>query len=120
MHQFHAVLARHGEIYLPPSLRPVAVDFCASMAQGEEGAKISLAFSVRDKDALRKEVLTRAVEVAKENAATLASAAGVTLGKLMQMDYGWSEVRISDFLTWAEIGMALFHEFDAKGAFLIS
>ena len=27
---------------------------------------------------------------------------------------------ISDFLTWAEIGMALFHEFDAKGAFLIS
>jgi hypothetical protein len=36
------------------------------------------------------------VRVAKENAEALSAAAGVTLGKLQQIDYGWSEVRIYD------------------------
>jgi len=66
------------------------------IAQGQSGAEIKLTFSVKDKDALRKKVLTQAVQSAKENAATLALAAGVTLGKLIQMDYGWSEVHIYD------------------------
>lgn len=66
------------------------------VAQGHSGAEISLAFSVRDKDELRKRVLAQAVQTAKENAETLASAAGVKLGKLMQIDYGWAEVRIYD------------------------
>ncbi len=66
------------------------------IAHGHSGAKIELAFSVRDKDALRKKVLTQAVKTAKENAETLASAAGVKLGKLVQMDYGWAEVHIYD------------------------
>ena len=66
------------------------------VAKGHSGAEIKLAFSVRDKDSLRKRVLTAAVQVAKENAETLASAAGLKLGKLMQMDYGWAEVRIYD------------------------
>jgi uncharacterized protein YggE len=64
------------------------------VAQGHSGAEISLTFSVKDKDALRKRVLTQAVQAAKENAETLAKAAGVKLGKLIQMDYGWAEVRI--------------------------
>lgn len=66
------------------------------VAQGHSGAEIRLSFSVRDKDALRKSVLTNAVQTARENAETLASAAGLKLGKLMQMDYGWAEVRIYD------------------------
>lgn len=37
-----------------------------------------------------------AVRVAKKNAAALTAAAGVKLGKLQQIDYGWSEVRIYD------------------------
>jgi len=35
-------------------------------------------------------------------------------------DYVYRVEAYSDSLTWAEIGMALFHEFDANGAFLIS
>jgi uncharacterized protein YggE len=34
------------------------------------------------------------VRKATENARTLAEAAGVKLGRILQMDYGWSEVRI--------------------------
>lgn len=64
------------------------------VAQGHSGAEINLCFSVKDKDALRKSVLTQAVQTAKENAAILAEAAGVKLGNLMQMDYGWQEVHI--------------------------
>jgi uncharacterized protein YggE len=66
------------------------------VAHGHSGAEISLTFSVKDKDALRKRVLTQAVQAAKENAQILATAAGVNLGKLIQMDYGWAEVRIYD------------------------
>jgi hypothetical protein len=66
------------------------------VAQGHSGAEINITFSVKDKDSLRKRVLTQAVQTAKENAETLASAAGLNLGNLMQMDYGWAEVRIYD------------------------
>ena len=64
------------------------------VAKGHSGTEIDLSFSIRDKEALRKRVLTQAVHVAKQNAETLASAAGIKLGKLVEMDYGWSEVHI--------------------------
>jgi hypothetical protein len=66
------------------------------ITQGHSGAEIKLAFSVKDKDGLRKRVLMEAVRTAKGNAETLASAAGMSLGKLQQIDYGWAEVRIYD------------------------
>ena len=64
------------------------------VAKGHSGAEISLSFSVKDKDGLRQRVITQAVQTAKENAETLASAAGVTLGKLQEINYGCVEVRI--------------------------
>jgi uncharacterized protein YggE len=66
------------------------------LAKGHSGAEISLTFSVADQDGLRKKVLTQAVRVARENATTLAAAAGVKLGQLVQMEHGWSEVHIFD------------------------
>jgi uncharacterized protein YggE len=66
------------------------------VSQSNSGAEIDLAFSVKDKDSLRKRALTEAVKVAKQNAETLATAAGEILGKLQQIDYGWSEVRFSN------------------------
>jgi len=65
-----------------------------NVAGGLSGAEINLSFSVRDKESLRKKVLANAVQKAKENAGTLASAAGVKLGKLIQIDYGRAEVHI--------------------------
>jgi uncharacterized protein YggE len=64
------------------------------IAQGHSGAEVKLAFSVKDKDGLRNRVLKEAVRTAKNNAENLASAAGISLGKLQQVDYGWAEVRI--------------------------
>ena len=64
------------------------------VSKGHSGASIKLSFSIKDKDMLRKKVLTQAVLAAKENATTLAAASDLKLGKLMQMDYGWSEVHI--------------------------
>ena len=66
------------------------------VSQSNSGAEISLDFSVKDKDSLRKRALAEAVKTAKENAEALATAAGETLGKLQQIDYGWVEVRISN------------------------
>ena len=66
------------------------------IAEGHSGAEVSISFSVKDTDALHKKVLARAVQDAKENARTLAEAAGLTLGEIVQMDYGWSEVRVYD------------------------
>jgi len=63
------------------------------VAKGQSGAEIRLTFTVKDKDGLRNRVLTDAVKVAKANAVVLAEAAGLKLGKIQQIDYGWAEVR---------------------------
>lgn len=62
------------------------------VAQGQSGAEIDIIFSVKDKDVLRNRALTNAVKIAKENAEILTSAAGMKLGKLMQIDYNWTDV----------------------------
>ena len=83
------------------------------IAQGHSGAEIKLTFSVKDKDGLRKRVLAEAVRAAKENAAALAAAAGITLGTLQQIDYGWAEVRIYDCEANMACGEALPSEYEA-------
>ena len=64
------------------------------ISQGHSGAEIKLCFSVKDKNALHQRVLAQAVQTAKDNAQALAAAAGVALGNLQQIDYGWVEVRV--------------------------
>jgi uncharacterized protein len=66
------------------------------VAGGRSGAQVKITFSVKDKDALRRRVLADAVRVAKANAALLAEAAGVRLGPLQQIEYGWSEIRLQE------------------------
>ena len=66
-----------------------------AIAKGYSGAEIRISFTVKNKDALKKRVLQDAVRVAKQNASTIAEAAGVKLGELQYIDYSWSEVRIS-------------------------
>lgn len=67
----------------------------STVGSGVSGTQIALSFTVNDKDAVRKLVLEDAVRKAKTNAETLAAAAGVRLGALVQMEYGWLEVRYS-------------------------
>jgi len=67
-----------------------------NIAHSNSGAEISLNFTVKDKERLIRKAMALAVHEAKENAVTLAKAAGVSLGKLHQIDYGWEEVRFSN------------------------
>ncbi len=103
---FSEYVASHRMQIKLPVDKDVLNQVLRHVAKGHSGAKINLLFSVRDKDALRKKVLTQAVETAQENAGTLASATGVSLGKLMQIDYGWAEVRFYDQDLVMECGAA--------------
>jgi len=51
---------------------------------------------VKDKDGLKRKAMELAVNAAKENAVAIAKTAGISLGKLRQVDYGWAEVRFSN------------------------
>lgn len=95
-HVFVGYIASHRMSIEIPVDKELLNKVIRHVAKGHSGAEIKLSFSVRDKDALRKTVLAQAVQTAKENATTLAKAAGVKLGQLQQIDYGWTEVRIHD------------------------
>lgn len=95
-HLFVGYCASHNMKIELPADKELLNKALRSVAKGHSGAEIRLTFSVKDKDGLRKRVLAEAVRVAKENAVALTAAAGVTLGKLQQIDYGWAEVRIYD------------------------
>ena len=54
---------------------------------------ISLSFGISDTEAVRKQLLRNSVVAAKANAETISEAAGITLGAIISVEYGWSEVR---------------------------
>ena len=56
--------------------------------------EFSIGYTVKDKDAVKKEVIKRAVENSREKAEILATAAGVTLGEIQSIDYSWGEIKI--------------------------
>ena len=62
------------------------------VTDSKSGAQLSISFGLKDESALRQRALEEAVANARKNAETLAKAAGVKLGNLLQVDYGWSEV----------------------------
>jgi uncharacterized protein YggE len=89
------------------------------IAEGHSEAQVNLSFSVKDKDGLHKRTLTDAVQTAKANAETLAIAAGETLGKLQEIDYGGIEInffnRAADVVCNEEIfSMKLNADIDPK------
>ena len=53
-----------------------------------------LSYTVSDPEAAKNELLAKAVEDAKEKAAVLARAAGVTLQCIESIDYSWGEIDI--------------------------
>ena len=62
------------------------------VTESKSGAEMRISFGLKDESALRQRALEEAVANARKNAETLAKAAGVKLGNLLQVDYGWSEV----------------------------
>ena len=63
---------------------------------GECGAEpeLSIRFSVKDPEAVRKQALESAAANAREKAQILAAASGVKLGELLSVRYDWADVRL--------------------------
>ena len=64
-----------------------------AIAKGAPGAEVRVSFEVGDRQGFRQRLLAAAVEAALENAATIARAAGMQLGPVLGIEYGWTEVR---------------------------
>lgn len=56
--------------------------------------EFSILHTVKDIDAVKNELLVKAVEDSKVKASVLAEAAGVTLGEIKRIDYSWGELEI--------------------------
>jgi len=54
-----------------------------------------IAFSVKDKESLKKQLLENAVKDSTEKAGILARSAHVKLGAIARIDYSWDEIRFS-------------------------
>ncbi len=66
----------------------------AAIANCEAHPQLSVAFTIKDPSAIKKELLRSAATNAKEKAELLCAASGVKLGDLTKIDYNWSEVNI--------------------------
>lgn len=56
--------------------------------------EFSIDYTVKDKDAVKKEVIKRAVENSREKAEIMAIDAGVSLWEVQSIDYSWGEIDI--------------------------
>lgn len=56
--------------------------------------EFSIDYTVKDKDAVKREVLKRAVENSRLKAEIMTTAAGVKLGEVQSIDYSWGEIEI--------------------------
>lgn len=57
-------------------------------------ANFSIQFEVRDQAGFREALLADAMRSARRNAEAIVSAAGCRLGKVQNIEYGWSEIRL--------------------------
>jgi len=85
--------ARHGLTLEIPFFQNTLNAVLNAIAKGGSNTSVSIAFSCSDKAQIKKMVLEDAVRKARTNAEIMTAAAGVVLGDLVTMDYGWSEVR---------------------------
>lgn len=58
------------------------------------GAEFSIGYTVKDQEAVKNDLLGRAVADAREKAAALTAAAGVALGDLLTIDYSWKDIAL--------------------------
>lgn len=56
--------------------------------------QLDVAFTVKDKDAVNEELLSSAAINAKKKAEVLCNSSGASLGKLVTIDYNWSDINI--------------------------
>lgn len=56
--------------------------------------QLDISFTVKDKDSVNEELLNNAAKNARKKAEVLCSASGAKLGRLITIDYNWSDINI--------------------------
>ena len=59
--------------------------------------EVSIAFTLKDKQALRDQILESAAQDAHRKAEILCKSSGVALGELLRIEYSWEEAHISHY-----------------------
>lgn len=92
--KFNGYVVRHG-LKLGFDLDMALLPKCLSAAAGcLSNPDLSISFTVKDATALNEEMLRSATANARRKAEVLCMASGVKLGKLLTIDYNWSELDI--------------------------
>ena len=76
--------------------------------------KISIAFAIKDAEALNDKILKSAAKDARRKAKILCTAAGVKLGKLLDINYSWDESRIQETIVCGECAPVAENSFDLQ------
>ncbi|MGI6174368.1 MAG: SIMPL domain-containing protein, partial [Christensenellales bacterium] len=66
-------------------------DTLTAISSSKAVPEFQINFSIKNQSAVSEQLLREAIRNASEKAAILASAAGVSLGKIQRIDYDWSE-----------------------------
>jgi uncharacterized protein len=105
---FNGYKAKHHLRLELPLERELLNQVVGKVAESVSEAEMDISFGVKDEAALKQRVLEAAVAMARQNADTLARAAGVTLGEILDIEYGWTEVhfrsefRVTDAMACCE------------------
>ncbi len=66
----------------------------SEISSSQANPELSIAFTVKDCEAVKKQLLKNAAVNAREKAEILCQASGVKLGQLVNIDYNWKEINI--------------------------
>jgi uncharacterized protein len=64
-------------------------------------AELRISYDMKDKVSLHREILEKAVLEALNNAEILVKSAGVKLGSIVNIEYGWTEIRFQESLSYS-------------------
>lgn len=94
-HRHVGFMVSHQIAVQLPIDRELVGRFLSAVMTGGSKPGVNIAFEVDDGEGLKQKVLASAVENATLRAHTIATAAGVKLGNILNIEYGYAEVRIS-------------------------
>ncbi len=63
-----------------------------ALSNSELRPEFNISYTVKDRESAKNELLSKAITDAKEKAAVLTQAAGVTLKEIQTIDYSWGEI----------------------------
>lgn len=90
---FDGYLVRHALKLELDFDRQVLAEVISLITGTDTKPRIDIRFGVKDQAQVSEELLKSASQNARRRAAVLAEASGVSLGRLLRIDYNWSDVR---------------------------